>query len=40
MIIGGRNCEEFKTLTRGELEITDVNKIYLEKAQLEVGVMF
>ena len=32
-------AKNLKPSPRGELEITDVNKIYLEKAQLEVGVM-
>lgn len=32
-------AKNLKPSRRGELEITDVNKIYLEKGQLEVGVM-
>lgn len=32
-------AKNLKPSPRGELEITDVNKIYLEKGQLEVGVM-
>jgi glucose-1-phosphate thymidylyltransferase len=32
-------AKNLKPSTRGELEITDINKIYLEKGQLEVGVM-
>jgi mannose-6-phosphate isomerase-like protein (cupin superfamily) len=32
-------AKNLKPSPRGELEITDVNKIYLEKEQLEVGVM-
>lgn len=32
-------AKTLKPSPRGELEITDVNKIYLEKGQLEVGVM-
>lgn len=32
-------AKNLKPSPRGELEITDINKIYLEKGQLEVGVM-
>jgi len=32
-------AKNLKPSARGELEITDINKIYLEKGQLEVGVM-
>lgn len=32
-------AKNLKPSGRGELEITDINKIYLEKGQLEVGVM-
>lgn len=32
-------AKNLKPSPRGELEITDINKIYLEKNQLEVGVM-
>ncbi|MGS0748168.1 glucose-1-phosphate thymidylyltransferase RfbA [Halpernia sp. GG3] len=32
-------AKNLKPSVRGELEITDVNRIYLEKGQLEVGVM-
>lgn len=32
-------AKNLKPSPRGELEITDVNRIYLEKGQLEVGVM-
>ena len=32
-------AKKLKPSARGELEITDINKIYLEKGQLEVGVM-
>jgi len=32
-------AKSLKPSTRGELEITDINKIYLEKGELEVGVM-
>jgi len=32
-------AENLKPSPRGELEITDVNKIYLEKGTLEVGVL-
>jgi glucose-1-phosphate thymidylyltransferase len=32
-------AKNLKPSARGELEITDINKIYLEKNQLEVGVM-
>ena len=32
-------AKNLKPSSRGELEITDINKIYLEKGQLEVGVM-
>jgi glucose-1-phosphate thymidylyltransferase len=31
--------KQLKPSSRGEYEITDVNKIYLEKGKLEVGVM-
>ena len=33
------DAKSLKPSTRGELEITDINKIYLEKGELEVGVM-
>lgn len=32
-------AKNLKPSPRGELEITDINKIYLEKGELEVGVM-
>ena len=32
-------AKSLKPSVRGELEITDINKIYLEKGELEVGVM-
>ncbi len=32
-------AKQLKPSKRGELEITDINKIYLEKGELEVGVM-
>ncbi|WP_185213179.1 glucose-1-phosphate thymidylyltransferase RfbA [Sphingobacterium mizutaii] len=32
-------AENLKPSSRGELEITDVNKVYLEKGKLEVGIM-
>ena len=32
-------AKNLKPSVRGELEITDINRIYLEKGQLEVGVM-
>ena len=32
-------AKELKPSKRGELEITDINRIYLEKGKLEVGVM-
>lgn len=32
-------AKDLKPSPRGELEITDVNKVYLERGQLEVGVM-
>ncbi|MGX9985179.1 glucose-1-phosphate thymidylyltransferase RfbA [Soonwooa purpurea] len=32
-------AKNLKPSSRGELEITDINKIYLEKGELEVGVM-
>ena len=32
-------AKNLKPSERGELEITDINKIYLEKGELEVGVM-
>lgn len=32
-------AKKLKPSVRGELEITDINRIYLEKGQLEVGVM-
>lgn len=32
-------AKNLKPSPRGELEITDINKIYLERGQLEVGVM-
>ena len=32
-------AKNLKPSPRGELEITDINKIYLEKGQLEVGIM-
>ena len=32
-------AKNLKPSARGELELTDVNKIYVEKGQLEVGVM-
>ena len=32
-------AKNLKPSVRGELEITDLNRIYLEKDQLEVGVM-
>ena len=34
-----QHAKNLKPSPRGELEITDINKIYLEKGELEVGVM-
>jgi glucose-1-phosphate thymidylyltransferase len=31
--------KSIKPSHRGELEITDINKVYLEKGKLEVGVL-